>query len=95
MEVTLFEPLGCDACHGLGYSGRFVAMEILILKEEMAEAILNRERAKLARVAKEAGFQEIRDHAIERVLAGETSVNEMLARVPSGFYSDDMAEEVA
>jgi hypothetical protein len=29
------------------------------------------------------------------VLAGETSVQEMLARCPSGFFNDDMTEEVA
>jgi type IV pilus assembly protein PilB len=92
VAVTVFEPKGCDACHGLGYSGRFAAMEILVLKEEMAEAILQRDRSGLARLARQAGFQEIRDHAAERVLAGETSVKEMLARCPSGFFADDMTE---
>ncbi len=95
VSVTLFEPKGCDACHGLGYSGRFVAMEILVLKEEMADAILAKDRAKLAEIARLAGYQEIREHAAERVLAGETSVKELLARCPSGFFADEMIEEVA
>lgn len=80
--VEIFEPVGCESCHGFGYKGRFAAMEILLLTPKLYEAILNQEKHNLEKIALEEGFKTMHDHAVERILLGETTVSEMLVSCP-------------
>ncbi len=81
-ELTIFEPVGCPSCHNLGYKGRFAAMEILLVNEEIGDAIIKKDRALIAELAKKSGFKTIFEHASQRVINGETSLDEILAQCP-------------
>lgn len=77
-DLSLYEPVGCTRCHGLGYLGRFAVMEILQVSETLREAILKREHKRLKEMAVAEGFQTLLEHATKRVIAGETSLKEFL-----------------
>jgi type II secretory ATPase GspE/PulE/Tfp pilus assembly ATPase PilB-like protein len=82
-------PVGCDACRGTGFRGRMVVPEVLVVGEEMQEAIARRaERAQLMAIAKRGGLQTMWDTGLRRVLEGQTSLGELLDNVAS-----PMAEE--
>ncbi len=69
----------CDACHGTGYRGRMLLLEMLTLNTpEVGAGILSRWDAKrLEQVAIVAGMQTRWDHAIEAVENGTTSAAEI------------------
>lgn len=68
---------GCAACHGTGYQGRMVLSEVLVLTDEMREAIAGGVRlAELRRLAKQAGCETFDEDARKKVLAGFTTCAE-------------------
>ncbi len=72
---------GCPHCLG-GYKGRTGIYELLPVTAEMAEAIRRNEpAAELRRLASEAGFNDMPADGLERILAGQTSVAEVLRSV--------------
>ena len=75
--VEIYEPVGCDACFGTGYSGRVGVFEILSATDAIRDVILrNPNLLDLKRALADTGFRTLRDHAIERVLAGTTSLED-------------------
>jgi type II secretory ATPase GspE/PulE/Tfp pilus assembly ATPase PilB-like protein len=74
---------GCDACGRTGYQGRTGIYEVLT-SGEMLRGMLFRERpfAEMTRAAAEDGLlRPLKDVAVEKVLTGETSVEEIAALV--------------
>jgi type IV pilus assembly protein PilB len=75
---TCYEGRGCIDCNGTGFRGRTAIAEILDLSDHVRELILNRKSAaEIKRAAKEEGMQFLRDSALEKVLAGETTLREI------------------
>jgi type IV pilus assembly protein PilB len=75
---TFYEGRGCIDCNGTGYRGRTAISEILDLSDNIRELILNRKSAaEIKRAAKEEGMRFLRESAIERVLAGDTTLREI------------------
>ena len=72
-------PVGCDACGGTGYRGRFVLVEMLTAERtELGRAILSRsDAAALERLAVEAGMVTRWQRAYEALRAGLTSPQEI------------------
>jgi type II secretory ATPase GspE/PulE/Tfp pilus assembly ATPase PilB-like protein len=82
-DPILYRPGGCSVCREEGYIGRTALLEVLVLDEGMDALIANMASPpELARQARLSGFISLRDDAIRRVLAGETSIEEA-ARVVS------------
>ncbi len=82
--TLLREGIGCRNCRGTGCSGRLVVYEILRL-DEAAQAVLaagGGERELLAH-ALANGFLSIADNARSKVLAGSTTVRELLRVCPA------------
>jgi len=77
--LKIFVEGSCEQCHHLGYSGRFAVMEVLMIDERLREAILKNDQKLLEAIALEIGFKTMRDHAAERIIAGETTIREMVA----------------
>ena len=78
---------GCGACDLTGYKGRTAIYEILLLKEEIRDLVLNRSSAveiKGAAVAR-GGMQTLWEDGWERVLAGQTTLEEII-RVVGEVY---------
>ncbi len=75
---TIFHPVGCPACEGLGYRGRSSIIEILKISGEMDDLIGRRASYReMQRLALSQGFRPLVVDACRRVLDGTTSVDEI------------------
>ncbi|MBM3505299.1 MAG: type II/IV secretion system protein [Alphaproteobacteria bacterium] len=75
----IYRAAGCERCGGTGYAGRTVIAEFLAVDEAMRRAILDRVDAPgLAAVARAADYVPMREDGFVKVLAGETSLAEVL-----------------
>ena len=80
-----YRAVGCDACAETGYSGRVGIYELLVVDEPVRREILNSSDSKrIARVAIERGMISLRDDGARQVLAGRTSLEEVLAMTQAG-----------
>jgi type IV pilus assembly protein PilB len=78
VNATLFEAKGCDDCNGTGYRGRSAIVELLDLTDELRELIVSKAPAVvLKKAAREAGTIFLRESAVEKVFAGETTIKEI------------------
>jgi type IV pilus assembly protein PilB len=76
--VTFYEGTGCIDCNGTGFRGRRAIAEILNLSDNIRELILNRKSAaEIKRAAKEEGMTFLRESAIQKVVAGDTTLREI------------------
>jgi len=74
--ITIFEPVGCAACHG-GYRGRSGIYQMMPMTAEIAEIVLaGGHSAQIAEAAARAGVQTLRDSALLKVRQGVTSLAE-------------------
>jgi len=77
-DVTFYDAKGCIECNGTGYRGRAAIVELLDLNDAIRELIVNKSSiAHLKKAAKEAGTIFLRESAVEKVLAGETTLREI------------------
>ena len=75
---VIHRSVGCGKCFQTGYSGRFPIMEVLVVDDAFDELIHNgasREQFRLQAQAQE--FRSMAEDAISRVLAGETTLEEI------------------
>ncbi len=86
-EIVIPNPLyvyganGCEACSFKGYKGRAGLYEVLSMTDELAEIILKvPSEAVILKAAQKEGMLTMAQEGIIKVLAGETSVDE-IARV--------------
>ncbi|MDH2352281.1 ATPase, T2SS/T4P/T4SS family [Bradyrhizobium sp. SSUT112] len=78
--MSLFQPGGCASCGGSGYRGRTTILEILSLTDTVREMVLRRaSAAEIARAAVEQGMRTMQAHGMEKAIAGQTTVEEVLA----------------
>jgi general secretion pathway protein E len=78
--LKFFHPGACDACSGTGYRGRIGIFELMLIDEPVRREILNSSDAKtIQRVAQQQGMRPLRDDGARQVIAGVTSVEEVLA----------------
>ena len=80
--ATVYRAVGCEHCYGLGYRGRVLLMEVAVFDEQMDELVgSNGTLPDLLRHARSKGFKTLRDAALRRVLAGETTLDEVARTV--------------
>jgi type IV pilus assembly protein PilB len=73
-----FEGRGCEHCHGTGYRGRYAVTEFLALTPRIRQLILDRRPAdELQRAAVAEGMITLRQSALAKVFAGETTLKEI------------------
>jgi len=76
--VTLYEAAGCEECNGTGYRGRSAIVELLDLNDEIRELIIAKSPiAALKKAARAAGTLFLRESAVAKVLAGDTTLKEI------------------
>ena len=69
---------GCKHCRGTGYRGRKAVGELLVLNDEMREAIINRAPMRqLKELAQQAGVRLLRQSALDLVRRGHTTLEEV------------------
>ena len=72
------EGAGCERCHGTGYRGRAAITEFLDLSVRVRQMILDRRpAADLQAAAMEEGMVTLRQSAVAKALAGETTLKEI------------------
>jgi type IV pilus assembly protein PilB len=77
-DFTFFEGAGCIECNGTGYRGRLAIAELLNLSDNIRELILaRRSAAEIKRAAKAEGMRFLRESALQKVFAGETSLRDI------------------
>jgi general secretion pathway protein E/type IV pilus assembly protein PilB len=82
--VKLFRGTGCQRCNRSGYKGRKGLFEIFKLDDEIQQMIFdNRSARDLRERARETGMRTLREDGVRKVLAGITTVSEVL-RVTMG-----------
>jgi general secretion pathway protein E len=77
--ATFFKAVGCNHCNQKGYIGRSVIQELMLITDDIRSLIMK--RADGATIKKEAirnGMTTFRDHGIQKVLSGITTIEEVL-----------------
>jgi len=76
--VTLYEGRGCVDCNGTGFYGRMAITELLDLSDRIRSLILDkRPAAEIKKAAQAEGMSFLRESAIKKVLAGQTTLREI------------------
>lgn len=78
-SVTVYQGIGCKICHFTGYSGRIGVFEVLEVTKAIRELITKRaDSDALLQKAVEEGMTTMLDDGLEKVLKGETTIEEVL-----------------
>jgi type II secretory ATPase GspE/PulE/Tfp pilus assembly ATPase PilB-like protein/CheY-like chemotaxis protein len=77
--TTLFRAVGCGDCAQTGYRGRFSIMEVLTVTSEIERRIGDGATAdRIAEAARAAGMRSLWESGLRHVLAGESTLDELL-----------------
>ncbi len=75
----LFRPAGCSTCSRTGYKGRLALHEVMRVTEEIERhAVAHSSSADIAATAVKQGMTSLRDDGWYKVVAGQTSLEEIL-----------------
>jgi type II secretory ATPase GspE/PulE/Tfp pilus assembly ATPase PilB-like protein len=78
-EGRMFQAAGCERCRGTGYAGRTAIYELCLVSNRLADLITQRKPASALRaLALEEGMTPLRQYGFARVLAGVTTVEEVV-----------------
>ncbi len=81
--LTCYRGKGCMACSDTGYRGRTALYEVMLLNEEIQEAILKgASTAELRELGRKHGMKTLRESGLEKIREGVTTFDEV-ARVTS------------
>lgn len=77
--LQIYDAIGCVKCNDTGYSGRIGVYEILMASSRIREAVRKKwPTDAIAEIAESEGMKPLRQRAVELVLEGITSVEELL-----------------
>lgn len=71
-------PILCPNCQGTGYLGRTAITELIIVDKRLREAIRSGDATKLKAAARKSGLKYWHEVAMDKVIAGVTSVQEII-----------------
>src|SRR5213594_4158496 len=78
LDFTFHEGEGCLDCNGTGYRGRTAIQELLDLSDHIREMIVEkRPTSEIKRAAHDEGMTSLRESALEKALAGITTLKEI------------------
>ena len=82
-QVTVKNPGGCEQCHDSGYLHRIGVFETMPMTPEIKDMMAPDVRiSHIKEKAIEQGMRTLWQNAVEKVLAGETSIDEIKRTVP-------------
>jgi len=77
--MRVYEGVGCPSCHHTGYLGRVGIFEVLVVDDEIREAITsNKDSSEILKIARKNGMQTMYEDGIEKVKQGITTIEEVL-----------------
>ncbi|HLR46975.1 MAG TPA: type II/IV secretion system protein, partial [Deinococcales bacterium] len=78
---TLFRGVGCEKCNGSGYNGRLAIHELLVVDDDIANAIVrDAPSSEINQLARQNGMHGLRDDGIQKAFQGLTTLEEVLAK---------------
>ncbi len=84
-KPMFYRAIGCSECAGTGYRGRLGIYELLQIDEPVRRAILdNSDSNTITRLAVQRGMRSLREDGARQVLAGRTSLEDVLAATQAG-----------
>ncbi|MDR7484297.1 MAG: type II secretion system ATPase GspE [Armatimonadota bacterium] len=76
---VIYRPKGCEACNQIGYKGRIGLFEIMLVDDEIRTLVVKNASADvLKRAAITSGMRTLQQDGVAKVVAGVTSLEEML-----------------
>jgi general secretion pathway protein E len=89
---TFYKARGCDRCTNTGFSGRRGIYELMLVDDAIGPLILRKADARaIKRMAWEQGMDTLRDDGARKVLAGRTTVEEVLAATQEDIDAEPIA----
>jgi general secretion pathway protein E len=77
-KYTIYKAVGCEKCSGMGYSGRTVISELMVINDNIRALILaGKDSTTIRKEAIANGMTTIRQNAIAKVLQGITTIEEL------------------
>lgn len=77
---NVHKAVGCNKCNNKGFIGRTLIQELLIVTEELRTLVMQRkDSGAIKKKAIEQGMKTFRDHGIQKVLQGITTIEELLS----------------
>ena len=78
-SIQIFDPCGCPECNNTGYRGRTAIHEIIHCTAKVSQIIAaGGGKEEIEEAAKNNGTKLLRDNAAELVVAGQTSIDELV-----------------
>ena len=78
----VYRPVGCDQCLGSGYLGRTGVFELIQVEETLRPLIAtHRPLADMESVARERKMMGMQEAGAQKVLDGETSIEELARKI--------------
>jgi general secretion pathway protein E len=78
-NLVFYRPRGCDTCNNHGFTGRRGIYELLVVDDDVGGLILqNADAGSIKKAAMNAGMDTLRDDGARKVMAGLTTVEEVL-----------------
>lgn len=78
--TNICRPVGCDQCNQKGYIGRTNIAELLVIEDDIRSLVMQRKDGNsIRKLAVSKGMKTFRDHGIQKVLSGITSIEELLS----------------
>jgi general secretion pathway protein E len=78
-DITLYKPVGCASCGGLGYRGRMAIIEFLQMTDPLRKLIMAHEEAgAIQKLAIEEGMSTMFENGLTKVIQGVTTLEEVM-----------------
>ena len=78
-EIILYRPVGCQDCAGTGFTGRISIMEIMLMTDSIRSLIMRHANSgEIQQAAMAGGMLTMYDNGLRKVLAGITTIEEVL-----------------
>ncbi|MDR1084767.1 MAG: GspE/PulE family protein [Deltaproteobacteria bacterium] len=79
-DLTLKQGRGCDECRNTGYLGRLATVEVMPFSDALKGLMMqsNQNSQALKDVARREGMTTLRENALDLMLAGQTTIQEVL-----------------
>jgi general secretion pathway protein E len=86
VKGPIYRPAGCRACRNTGYRGRMALQELMVMDDDLRDLVMKKaDAATLRRTCTTKGMKLLRQDGAERVLAGLTTIEELLRVTQEDF----------
>ncbi len=87
---TFFQPSGCEHCDNKGFTGRRGIYELMVMDDAVGSLVLgNADAQAVKKAAQDSGMDTMREDGARKVLAGMTTVEEVLAATQEDVAVDE------